>query len=148
MHAAHVHQLCSTRSPISSSLHSASVHFNSLHFSFFFHPLAPLVRGAHDTHARYVTHFAAISKIIANPDPFIAELVAKAAAVGLDGFDIDYEPQNDEKVCSPRNGTAIAAPCMVANHSLAHATPQHHSPMRTTLTAHRHCSRCTQLLLA
>ena len=45
-----------------------------------------------------MTHFAAISKIIADPDPFIAQLVAKAAAVGIDGFDIDYEPQNDEKV--------------------------------------------------
>eukprot|EP00040_Diaphanoeca_grandis_P003085 m.23715 g.23715 ORF g.23715 m.23715 type:complete len:316 (-) comp14320_c0_seq1:280-1227(-) len=41
----------------------------------------------------YVTHFAAIKIIVANPQPFIAQLLAKAKAVGLDGFDIDYEPQ-------------------------------------------------------
>jgi hypothetical protein len=33
----------------------------------------------------YVTHQAAIQKMLANPAPFIAQLVAKAEAVGLDG---------------------------------------------------------------
>ena len=41
----------------------------------------------------YVTHTEAIARITADPDPFIAALLTKAAAVGLDGFDIDYEPQ-------------------------------------------------------
>lgn len=48
-----------------------------------------------------MTHFAAISKIIANPEPFIAQLMAKATDVGLDGYDVDYEPQENEKVSAP-----------------------------------------------
>lgn len=39
----------------------------------------------------YVTHFEAIAKIVADPEPFIASLVAKANTIGLDGFDIDCE---------------------------------------------------------
>lgn len=39
----------------------------------------------------YVTHYEAISKIVADPDPFIAELIQRARSVGLDGFDIDCE---------------------------------------------------------
>ena len=42
----------------------------------------------------YVTHSAAIAKMLNNPGPFIDELVAKAESQGLGGFDIDYEPQS------------------------------------------------------
>jgi hypothetical protein len=41
----------------------------------------------------YVTHDAAIRTMLSNPKPFINQLLAKAQAVGIDGFDIDYEPQ-------------------------------------------------------
>jgi hypothetical protein len=41
----------------------------------------------------YVTHNAAIAKMLADPAPFIAALLAKAKAVGIDGYDVDYEPQ-------------------------------------------------------
>lgn len=41
----------------------------------------------------YVTHSAAIAKMLANPEPFTNELLAKADEQGLGGFDIDYEPQ-------------------------------------------------------
>ena len=44
----------------------------------------------------YVTHTAAIKKMVANPEPFIAQLLAKAQDVGIDGFDVDYEPQQME----------------------------------------------------
>jgi hypothetical protein len=43
----------------------------------------------------YVTHYAAIKAISAKPEAFIQQLVSKAKAVGIDGFDIDYEPQED-----------------------------------------------------
>ena len=41
----------------------------------------------------YVTHEGAIRAMLQNPAPFIAALLAKAKAVGLAGFDVDYEPQ-------------------------------------------------------
>ena len=41
----------------------------------------------------YVTHSAAIAKMLSNPDPFTNELLAKAEGEDLGGFDIDYEPQ-------------------------------------------------------
>ena len=41
----------------------------------------------------HVTHYEAIQKIVADPQAFIKQLVAKAKSTGLDGFDIDYEPQ-------------------------------------------------------
>ena len=41
----------------------------------------------------YVTHEAAIAKMLADPTPFIEQLRAKAVEQGLRGFDIDYEPQ-------------------------------------------------------
>ncbi len=42
----------------------------------------------------YITHYAAIARIVADPQTFIAALLAKAEAVpGLKGFDFDYEPQ-------------------------------------------------------
>jgi hypothetical protein len=43
----------------------------------------------------YVTHYQSINAITANPEPFIQQLVSKAKTVGIDGFDIDYEPQAD-----------------------------------------------------
>jgi hypothetical protein len=46
----------------------------------------------------YVTHFAAIKKMLSDPAPFIAELLEKAEAVGIDGYDVDYEPQQMEGV--------------------------------------------------
>jgi hypothetical protein len=46
----------------------------------------------------YVTHEAAIQKMVASPQSFIDELLAKARVVGLDGFDIDYEPQGRRRV--------------------------------------------------
>ena len=42
----------------------------------------------------YVTHNAAIRTMLSNPKPFIDQLLAKAVAVGIDGFDVDYEPQS------------------------------------------------------
>lgn len=41
----------------------------------------------------YVTHFEAIQKITADPQPFIQQLLHKAQQHGLAGFDLDYEPQ-------------------------------------------------------
>ena len=41
----------------------------------------------------YVTHSAAIAKMLRDPGTFIDELVAKADEQNLGGFDIDYEPQ-------------------------------------------------------
>ena len=41
----------------------------------------------------YLTHNAAIARVLADPAPLIAQLLAKAAATGIHGFDIDYEPQ-------------------------------------------------------
>lgn len=41
----------------------------------------------------YVTHIDAIKAVTANPKPWIQQLLAKAKANGLAGFDIDYEPQ-------------------------------------------------------
>ena len=46
----------------------------------------------------YVTHFAAIKAMLADPGPFIAQLIAKAEAVGIDGYDVDYEPQQMDGV--------------------------------------------------
>ena len=41
----------------------------------------------------YITHYEAIAKIVAQPGPFIEQLIAKAEATGVHGFDFDYEPQ-------------------------------------------------------
>ena len=57
----------------------------------------------------YVTHNQAIEKMLANPAPFIAELLAKAEAVGLSGFDIDYEPQQQQQQQQLFTGAAFMA---------------------------------------
>ena len=41
----------------------------------------------------YITHSAAIAAMLVNPQPFIDQLIAKAQAQGLAGYDLDYEPQ-------------------------------------------------------
>lgn len=41
----------------------------------------------------YITHSAAIAAMLQNPQPFIDELLARCKAQGLDGLDLDYEPQ-------------------------------------------------------
>ena len=41
----------------------------------------------------YITHEEAIAKIVARPGPFIQQLISKAEATGIHGFDFDYEPQ-------------------------------------------------------
>ena len=41
----------------------------------------------------YVTHFSAIATMLKNPSMFIGQLLSKAAEQNLQGFDIDYEPQ-------------------------------------------------------
>ena len=40
----------------------------------------------------YLTRPAAIAALFARPQPFVAQLLAKAAAHGLAGFDLDFEP--------------------------------------------------------
>lgn len=45
----------------------------------------------------YVTHTDGIAAMLANPQPFIDALLEKAATHGLVGFDIDYEPQGDDR---------------------------------------------------
>jgi hypothetical protein len=41
----------------------------------------------------YVTHFSAIATMLKNTSLFIGQLLAKAEEQNLQGFDIDYEPQ-------------------------------------------------------
>lgn len=69
----------------------------------------------------YVTHDAAIKTMLADPAPFIAELLAKAKAVGIDGFDVDYEPVR----CASRPSTRTRTP--VCRGNITHAANKTHS---------------------
>ncbi len=69
----------------------------------------------------YVTHSAAIDTMLANPAPFIAELVAKAEEQQLAGFDIDFEPQGLS--LGGRNPSALVGD---------HVASAHHNTNNTT----------------
>lgn len=57
----------------------------------------------------YVTHSAAIAKMLANPQPFIDELLAKARSQELAGYDIDYEPQGEVEGATAESFMAFLA---------------------------------------
>ena len=49
----------------------------------------------------YVTHAAAIARMLTNPAPFISQLLQKAEEQNLAGFDVDYEPQGEDGAPAP-----------------------------------------------
>ena len=57
----------------------------------------------------FVTHPAAIAQMLANPAPFIAQLLQKAEEQGLAGFDVHYEPQGGGGAPAPLGGAQGAA---------------------------------------
>lgn len=56
----------------------------------------------------YLTHNAAIAKVLADPAPLIAQLLAKAKETGIDGWDVDYEPQAEDPA-APASAVSLMA---------------------------------------